>query len=119
MYAMSSKTSPTRAPRRVYLHAYERLNSLCAEIQRGRYPTKADLARVVERSARTVQTDLRALVKDFGAPLEAAVGRGLETPRFHVRKDVAPLKQLPLAIAALHHNGFHVRQDVAPLKYMG
>src|SRR5262245_13115959 len=69
MYAMSSKTSPTRAPRRVYLHAYERLNSLCAEIQRGRYPTKADLARVVERSARTVQNDLRALVNDFDAPL--------------------------------------------------
>ena len=70
MYAMSSKTSPTRAPRRVHLHAYERLNSLCAEIQRGRYPTKADRARVVECSARTVQNDLRALVNDFGAPLE-------------------------------------------------
>jgi predicted DNA-binding transcriptional regulator YafY len=70
MSIMSSKTSPTRAPQRVHLHAYERLSRLCAEIQRGRYPTKADLAHVVERSARTVQNDLRALVNDFGAPLE-------------------------------------------------
>lgn len=56
-------------PQRVHLHAYERLNRLCAEIQRGRYPTKADLARIIERSARTVQNDLRALVNDFDAPL--------------------------------------------------
>jgi predicted DNA-binding transcriptional regulator YafY len=53
----------------VHLHAYERLSKLCAEIQRGRYPTKAQLARVVERSPRTVQNDLRALVNDFDAPL--------------------------------------------------
>jgi len=67
---MSNKTSPTRGPRRVHLHAYERLSRLCAEIQQGRYPTKAVLADLVERSARTVQNDLRALVNDFGAPLE-------------------------------------------------
>lgn len=53
----------------MHLHAYERLNKLCAEIQRGRHPTKADLASVVERSPRTVQNDLRALVNDFEAPL--------------------------------------------------
>src|SRR6059036_1501771 len=70
MYVMSSKTSPTRTPQRVHLHAYERLSRLCVEIQRGHYPTKANLARVVEHSARTVQSDLRALVNDFGAPLE-------------------------------------------------
>jgi predicted DNA-binding transcriptional regulator YafY len=67
---MSNTTSPTRTPRRVHLHAYERLHRLCAEIQQGRYPTKADLAHVVERSPRTVQNDLRALVNDFDAPLE-------------------------------------------------
>jgi predicted DNA-binding transcriptional regulator YafY len=66
---MHSKTSSTRTPQRVHLHAYERLSRLCAEIQRGRYPTKAALAHVVERRPRTIQNDLRALVNDFGAPL--------------------------------------------------
>src|SRR5947209_6240371 len=70
LYGMNNKTSSTRAPQRVHLHAYERLRRLCAEIQRGRYPTKAALAALVERSARTVQNDLRALVNDFDAPLE-------------------------------------------------
>jgi len=67
---MSNKTSSTRIPRRVHLHAYERLRRLCAEIQRGRYPTKAALADLVELSKRTIQNDLRALVNDFDAPLE-------------------------------------------------
>jgi predicted DNA-binding transcriptional regulator YafY len=58
------------APQRVHLHAYERLRSICAEIQRGRYPTKADLARIIERHPRTVQRDLEALVNRFDAPLE-------------------------------------------------
>jgi len=40
------------------------------EIQRGRYPTKSDLARVIERHPRTVQRILAALVNDFDAPLE-------------------------------------------------
>ena len=66
---MNSKTSSTRPPQRVHLHAYERLSRLCAELQRGYYPTKARLAHVVERSPRTVQNDLRALVNDFDAPL--------------------------------------------------
>jgi predicted DNA-binding transcriptional regulator YafY len=57
-------------PQRVHLHAYERLRAICAEIQRGRYPTKADLARVVERHPRTIQRDLEALVSRFDAPLE-------------------------------------------------
>jgi predicted DNA-binding transcriptional regulator YafY len=69
MSAMNNKTSPKRNPQRVHLHAYERLSKLCAEIQRGHYPTKAQLAHVVERSPRTVQNDLRALVNDFDAPL--------------------------------------------------
>ena len=67
---MNRTTSSTPRPRRVHLHAYERLSRLCAEIQRGRYPTKATLARLVERSPRTVQNDLRALVNDFAAPLD-------------------------------------------------
>ena len=69
MSVMSNKTSSTREPQRVHLHAYERLSKLCAEIQRRHYPTKAQLAHVVERSPRTVQNDLRALVNDFDAPL--------------------------------------------------
>ena len=32
---MRNETSPTREPQRVHLHAYERLSTLCAEIQRG------------------------------------------------------------------------------------
>jgi predicted DNA-binding transcriptional regulator YafY len=67
---MNRKTSSTPHPQRVHLHAYKRLSRLCAEIQRGRYPTKATLARLVERSPRTVQNDLRALVNAFAAPLE-------------------------------------------------
>lgn len=67
---MRNKTLPGRPPRRVHLHAYERLSRLCAEIQQGRYPTKAVLACLVERSRRTVQNDLRALVNDFAAPLK-------------------------------------------------
>src|SRR6266851_3886410 len=66
---MNNKTSLRRTPQRVHLHAYERLSRLCAELQRGYYPTKARLAHVVERSPRTVQNDLRALVNDFDAPL--------------------------------------------------
>jgi predicted DNA-binding transcriptional regulator YafY len=42
---------------------------LCAEIQRGRYPTKSDLARIANRTPRTVQNDMRALKDDWGAPL--------------------------------------------------
>jgi predicted DNA-binding transcriptional regulator YafY len=70
LFPMSRTMPRKRDSRHVHLHAYERLNRLCAEIQRGRYPTKAVLARVVELSKRTVQHDLRALVNDFGAPLE-------------------------------------------------
>jgi predicted DNA-binding transcriptional regulator YafY len=69
MSVISNKTPSTREPQRVHLHAYERLSRLCAEIQRGHYPTKAQLAHVVERSPRTIQNDLRALVNDFDAPL--------------------------------------------------
>jgi predicted DNA-binding transcriptional regulator YafY len=62
--------SDNTSPRRVHLHAYDRLSKLCAEIQRGRYPTKADLARVAHRTPRTVQNDIRALKDDWQAPLE-------------------------------------------------
>jgi hypothetical protein len=75
MFVMSKTASSTREPQRVHLHAYERLSRLCAEIQRGHYPTKAQLAHVVERSSRTVQNDLRALVNDFDAPLPLILSR--------------------------------------------
>ena len=70
MSVMSNKTSSTRAPRRVHLHAYESLRRLCVEIQRGRYPTKAALAEAVGRKPRTVQNYLKALINYFDAPLE-------------------------------------------------
>src|SRR6266446_1693923 len=54
---MSIRSPQLRAPNRVHLHAYERLNRICAEIQRGGYPKKADLARLIERDPRTVQRD--------------------------------------------------------------
>src|SRR5688500_13547700 len=66
---MNRTTSSTPRPRRVHLHAYERLSRLCAEIQRGRYPTKAPRSRLFERSPRTLLNDLRALVNDLAAPL--------------------------------------------------
>lgn len=69
-YSYLMMKSHKSSPQRVHLHAYERLRQLCAEIQRGRYPTKADLARIVERHPRTVQRDLEALVNRFDAPLE-------------------------------------------------
>lgn len=67
---MLKMKSHKRSPQRVHLHAYERLRKISVEIQRGRYPTKADLARIVERHPRTVQRDLEALVNRFDAPLE-------------------------------------------------
>lgn len=57
------------APRRVHLHAFERLRKICAEIQRGQFPTKAKLACIAGRTTRTVQSDLRALENDWDAPL--------------------------------------------------
>src|SRR5919205_2216092 len=69
-HPMAKTKSHKSSPRRVHLYAYEQLSRVCAEIQRGRYPTKSDLARVVERHPRTVQRILAALVNDFDAPLE-------------------------------------------------
>ncbi|NOT62451.1 MAG: WYL domain-containing protein [Acidobacteria bacterium] len=57
------------APRRIHKYAFARLTRICAEIQRGGYPTKADLARLTHRTPRTVQSDLRALENDWDAPL--------------------------------------------------
>ena len=62
--------SHNQPPQRVHLHAYERLRSICTEIQRGHYPTKAGLARIVEHHPRTIQRDVEALVNRFDAPLE-------------------------------------------------
>ena len=66
---MQHPTSPRRVSRRVYVHAYEHLTRLCAEIQRGHYPTKAVLAQKLERTPRTIQTYLRVLQDEFDAPL--------------------------------------------------
>ena len=69
-HLMVKMKSHKQSSQRVHLHAYERLRQICAEIQRGRYPTKTDLARIVERHPRTVQRDLEALIDRFDAPLE-------------------------------------------------
>ena len=67
---MQHPTSPRRVSRRVYVHAYEHLTTeLCAEIQRGHYPTKAVLAQKLERTPRTIQTYLRVLQGEQVAPL--------------------------------------------------
>ncbi len=63
---MAKKKQPTP---RIHLEAYFRLQKLTAEIQRGHFPNKNDLAQVIERTTRTVGRDLRALVDDFDAPL--------------------------------------------------
>jgi len=67
---MARTESHKSSPQRVHLYAYEHLSRVCAEIQRGRYPTKTDLGRVVERHPRTVQRIIAALVNDFNAPIE-------------------------------------------------
>lgn len=55
---------------RVHIQALERLMQICAEIQKGRYPTKARLAETLQLSPRTIQRDLEALRSRFDAPLE-------------------------------------------------
>lgn len=63
-------TSKTKHPTpRLRLQAYFRLQKLTAEIQRGRYSIKDDLARVSERTPRTVQHKLRELVNTPITPL--------------------------------------------------
>ena len=54
---------------RVHVHAYERLIRLVVEIQKDRCPGVSALARIVERTPRTVQRDLEALRYRFDAPL--------------------------------------------------
>ena len=54
---------------RVHVHAYERLSRIVVEIQKDRCPSVSDLARIVERTPRTVQRDLEALRYRFDAPL--------------------------------------------------
>ena len=62
--------SKTKQPTpRLRLAAYFRLQKLTAAIQRGRYPNKQELARLMEYTPRTVQRDLRALEGEFNAPL--------------------------------------------------
>lgn len=67
---MSDINTNKTSPQRVHRHAYDRLSKLCAEIQRGRYPTKSDLALIVNRTPRTVQNDIRALKDEWHAPIE-------------------------------------------------
>jgi predicted DNA-binding transcriptional regulator YafY len=67
---MPDMESDKPLPQRVHRHAYMRLSKLCAEIQLGRYPTKADLARIADRTPRTIQKDIRALRDEWQAPLE-------------------------------------------------
>lgn len=67
---MATKTQPNPRSHRIHLHAFLRLQTIVAEIQRGRFPNKLDLARAIERSQRTVQRDLEQLRNSWQAPLE-------------------------------------------------
>lgn len=66
------KESPARStrPKRVHLHALQRLRSLVDEIARGHYPTCKVLAEKLERSTRTIRRDIDSLRNDFNAPVE-------------------------------------------------
>lgn len=61
----NQRTSQTR----VHVHAFERLSRLVVEVQKDRCPSISALARLVERTPRTVQRDLEALRYRFDAPL--------------------------------------------------
>lgn len=65
-----NKRASLSTPRRVHKQALVRLLRIYEEIRRRRYPTKARLAEVSERSTRTVQRDLAELVNVYGAPIE-------------------------------------------------
>ncbi|MBL8207243.1 MAG: WYL domain-containing protein [Blastocatellia bacterium] len=67
---MASAKQSNFASRRVHLHAYARLQTIVTAIQRGRFPNKPELARVIERNQRTVQRDLEQLRSTWQAPLE-------------------------------------------------
>ena len=67
---MATSMQPNITSRRVHLHAYFRLQTIVTEIQRGRFPNKQDLARLIERNVRTVQRDLEELRNSWQAPLE-------------------------------------------------
>lgn len=72
--AATQRPLPAALPRgarkaRVHVQAYERLSRLVVEIQKDRCPSVSKLARIVERTPRTVQRDLGALRYSFDAPL--------------------------------------------------
>lgn len=54
---------------RVHTRAFTRLKLIHEEIAAGRYPTVRMLAKLVERSERTIKRDLRELRDGFNAPL--------------------------------------------------
>ena len=67
---MTGKRKSTVPPKRVHVRAFHRLHELVEIIQRGAYPTCADLASKLERNERTIRRDIRSLRDDFNAPLE-------------------------------------------------
>src|SRR6185295_2901922 len=54
---------------RVHARAISRLKLIHEEINAGRYPTVRSLAKLLERSPRTVKRDLREMRDHHGAPL--------------------------------------------------
>src|SRR5207247_10481654 len=56
-------------PARLHVHVYDRLRRLVVDIQKDRCRSVSTLARIVERTPRTVQRDLEALRYRFEAPL--------------------------------------------------
>jgi predicted DNA-binding transcriptional regulator YafY len=67
---VTGKRKSTVPPKRVHVRAFHRLHELVEIIQRGAYPTCADLAGKLERDKRTIRRDIRSLRDDFNAPLE-------------------------------------------------
>lgn len=64
----TGKHPPKR--QRVHHRSLIRLRRLCAEIQRRRFPNKAELAKALEMSVRTMQRDLAELRDYYQAPLK-------------------------------------------------
>lgn len=71
VYLGAMKTiKPNKSSQRVHRHAYERLSKIVNELQRHRFPTRADLAELIERDPRTVQRDICALKNEWDAPIQ-------------------------------------------------
>lgn len=68
-FAMSPSASDNPAPARVHTRAVARLKQIHDEISAGRCPNSRTLARLLERSERTIKRDLCVMRDELNAPL--------------------------------------------------